>query len=112
MAASKVQLTISILESYRGRDKVMRTVQFASMMVSGLLNKSTPKSATKLQTIASQLGLCRVILRLFDDIPMIAYNTFAGGLGQKVMLDYTGRILLMLQKNLLTFCKNFMHIYM
>ena len=86
MAASKVQLSLSILEKYRGRDKVIRMIQFASMMVSGLLDKSTPRNAKKLQTIASQLGLCRVILRLFDDIPMLAYNAFAGGLGQKVLV--------------------------
>ncbi|XP_072033234.1 peroxisomal membrane protein 11C-like [Amphiura filiformis] len=83
MAASKVKQTVTLLESYRGRDKIMRTIQFTSILTSGLINKVAPANAVKLKTVAGQLGLCRVILRLFDDIPMLAYNVFAGGLGQK-----------------------------
>lgn len=76
-------MSVSMLESYRGRDKIMRTVQFGSLMSSGLLSRLTPSNAAKLKAIAGHLGSGRLLLRLFDDIPMLAYNLYAGGLGQK-----------------------------
>ena len=81
-------MSVSMLESYRGRDKIMRTVQFGSLMSSGLLSRLTPSNAAKLKAIAGHLGSGRLLLRLFDDIPMLAYNLYAGGLGQKVRFGF------------------------
>lgn len=49
----------------------MRTVQYGLLFVTPLAKENVRKA---LQTVSSQLGVARVILRLFDDLPMLQYS--------------------------------------
>nr|XP_054750744.1 peroxisomal membrane protein 11C-like [Lytechinus pictus] len=69
-----------LLQTYSGRDKIVRTVSYLSLMLSGI-SKSNGNSK-KLLIISQQLSLCRTILRRFDDIPMLSY-TLSYGLGRR-----------------------------
>ncbi|XP_787142.3 peroxisomal membrane protein 11C [Strongylocentrotus purpuratus] len=80
MASSKFLVeTTKLLQTYSGRDKVIRTVTYLLLMLSGI-SKSNENSK-KLLTVSLQLSLCRTILRLFDDLPMLSY-TLSYGLGR------------------------------
>lgn len=82
MASSKfIVETTKLLQTYSGRDKVIRTVTYLSLMLSGI-SKSNENSK-KFLTVSLQLSLCRTILRLFDDLPMLSY-TLSYGLGRGV----------------------------
>ncbi|KAL5020041.1 hypothetical protein ScPMuIL_002933 [Solemya velum] len=70
---------LNVLETYRGRDKIIRTCSYLATMFGASGNSATAK---KLQTIAAELSACRVMLRLFDDLPMLAHN-LSYGLGSK-----------------------------
>ena len=59
---------MSLLKSYSGRDKVLRTLGYTAVFVSGAFNGKAQKD---LQTIAQHFGATRTVLRLFDDIPML-----------------------------------------
>lgn len=83
-----LQDIMSILESSQGREKTMRTVQYGLLFATPLTNKNT-RSA--FEVLSSQLGLARVILRLFDDLPMLQYS-LSCGLGKKGE-DQTVRVL-------------------
>ena len=72
--ASPIQGISSFLENYWCRNQVFRTVQFASGMLSGLLERSYPDMAGKLMTVAGSISEMRVVLRLLDDLPALAYN--------------------------------------
>ncbi|KAK4319214.1 hypothetical protein Pmani_009841 [Petrolisthes manimaculis] len=63
-----LQDVVSVLETYRGREKVMRTVQYGLLLTTPIASH-TSKAA--LQTLSSQIGTARLILRLFDDLPML-----------------------------------------
>ncbi|KAK3886826.1 hypothetical protein Pcinc_009051 [Petrolisthes cinctipes] len=63
-----LQDVVSVLETYRGRAKVMRTVQYGLLLTTPIASH-TSKAA--LQTLSSQIGTARLILRLFDDLPML-----------------------------------------
>lgn len=65
------------LETYSGRDKVMRLLYYSAQLISGLTNSK------KLDTFSEHLSECRTVLRLFDDLPMLNY-TLMYGLGRKV----------------------------
>ncbi|KAF7656309.1 hypothetical protein LDENG_00043720 [Lucifuga dentata] len=70
---------VSLLESYRGRDKVIRTVCYGSQLVGGLLSRGTEAEASSrlgksLLLFSAQLSHCRTVLRLFDDLSMLAYS--------------------------------------
>uniref|UniRef100_A0A3B5KDR0 Peroxisomal biogenesis factor 11 gamma n=1 Tax=Takifugu rubripes TaxID=31033 RepID=A0A3B5KDR0_TAKRU len=71
---------VRLLESYRGRDKVIRTVCFGSQLVGGLLSKSADTDLSHRQLgkslllFSAQLSHCRTTLRLFDDLAMLAYS--------------------------------------
>ncbi|GFR98126.1 peroxisomal membrane protein 11C [Elysia marginata] len=66
---------VSLLETYRGRDRVIRTLTYAAMFMG-----SNGKTAAQIKwrTVAGELGACRVILRLFDDLPMLLMNLSTG----------------------------------
>uniref|UniRef100_A0A146KQA3 Peroxisomal membrane protein 11C n=1 Tax=Lygus hesperus TaxID=30085 RepID=A0A146KQA3_LYGHE len=68
------------LESYSGRDKVMRILYYAAQYAAG--RTSTPEVQDKLNEFSDQINSCRTVLRLFDDIPML-YYTLSYGLGKK-----------------------------
>ncbi|XP_072174000.1 peroxisomal membrane protein 11C-like [Diadema setosum] len=78
MAASKhaVFAAAKFLQGYSERDKVMRTLSYVSLLIAGLSKR--PSTARKFSTITGQLSLCRTILRLFDDIPMLAHTLSYG----------------------------------
>ncbi|KAL4658814.1 Peroxisomal membrane protein 11C-like [Arapaima gigas] len=76
-----VQSLVSILESYRGRDKVIRTLCYGSQLVGGILSRKEPSELGKsLLLLSAQLSHCRTVLRLFDDLSMLSYS-WSYGLG-------------------------------
>ncbi|XP_046733865.1 peroxisomal membrane protein 11C isoform X2 [Diprion similis] len=60
---------IEVLESYHGRDKVLRLLTYLGKLTSGIA--SSKNVAIKSQIFSSQISGCRVILRLLDDLPML-----------------------------------------
>ncbi|XP_057565325.1 peroxisomal membrane protein 11C [Hippopotamus amphibius kiboko] len=68
----------SALESYRGRDRLIRTLGYCCQLVGGVLVEQCPAAGsevgTRLLALSSQLSHCRTILRLFDDMPMFVYT--------------------------------------
>ncbi|KAG1934391.1 peroxisomal membrane protein 11C [Pimephales promelas] len=77
---SSVESLISVLESYRGRDKVIRTLCYGSQLVGGVLARKRSQSSVgkRLLLFSAQLSHCRTTLRLFDDLSMLAYSTSYG----------------------------------
>uniref|UniRef100_A0A1A8LT44 Peroxisomal biogenesis factor 11 gamma n=1 Tax=Nothobranchius pienaari TaxID=704102 RepID=A0A1A8LT44_9TELE len=75
-----VESLVRLLESYRGRDKVIRTVCYGSQLVGGVLTKkgetdlSSQQLGKSLLLFSAQLSHCRTVLRLFDDLSMLAYS--------------------------------------
>ncbi|KAM4809906.1 peroxisomal membrane protein 11C [Rhinophrynus dorsalis] len=76
---------VNVLESYRGRDRVMRTLCYSCQLLGGIM---TQKEGMKQDwgksflIVSSQLSHCRTVLRLFDDLAMLAYS-LKYGLGKK-----------------------------
>lgn len=69
-AVSKpLQEASAFLDNYRNRDQVFRTVQFASTLCSGLLERHFPGASSKFATLSSSFCTMRTTLRLMDDIP-------------------------------------------
>lgn len=67
----------SALESYRGRDRLIRTLGYCCQLVGGALVEQCPARSevgTRLLVLSSQLNHCRTILRLFDDLAMFMYT--------------------------------------
>ena len=63
-----------VLETYRGREKLMRLLQYASFLASGGLHKvSCETTGEKFRIFAEAMSECRTVLRLFDDAAMISY---------------------------------------
>ncbi|XP_072245365.1 peroxisomal membrane protein 11C [Leuresthes tenuis] len=75
---------VRMLESYRGRDKVIRTVCYGSQLVGGVLTRKAETDASSqrlgksLLLFSAQLSHCRTVLRLFDDLSMLAYSQSYG----------------------------------
>ncbi|XP_068446064.1 peroxisomal membrane protein 11C [Clinocottus analis] len=75
-----VESLVRLLESYRGRDKVIRTVCYGSQLVGGVLSRkvetdvSSHRLGKRLLLFSAQLSHCRTVLRLFDDLAMLAYS--------------------------------------
>ncbi|XP_017268885.1 peroxisomal membrane protein 11C [Kryptolebias marmoratus] len=71
---------VQLLESYRGRDKAIRTVCYGSQLVGGVLTQkaeadvSSQRLGKSLLLFSAQLSHCRTVLRLFDDLSMLAYS--------------------------------------
>ncbi|XP_062968723.1 peroxisomal membrane protein 11C [Cynocephalus volans] len=67
----------SALESYRGRDRLIRTLGYCCQLVGGVLVKQCPARSevgTRLMAVSAQLSHCRTVLRLFDDLAMFMYT--------------------------------------
>ncbi|XP_045767338.1 peroxisomal membrane protein 11C-like [Maniola jurtina] len=73
--SSAVEDICELLDSYNGRDKVVRLACYSCKLY-GCLRGEKPW-----QTAGSRLSGARLILRLFDDIPMIRH-TYNYGLGR------------------------------
>lgn len=75
-----VEALVRVLESYRGRDKVIRTACYGSQLVGGALTRkagtdaSSQRLGKSLLLFSAQLSHCRTVLRLFDDLSMLAYS--------------------------------------
>ena len=68
------EFLVSVLETYRGREKLMRILQYASFLASGgLQNLSRESSGEKFRIFAEAISECRTVLRLFDDAAMFSY---------------------------------------
>ncbi|XP_005332158.1 peroxisomal membrane protein 11C isoform X1 [Ictidomys tridecemlineatus] len=75
----------SALESYRGRDRLIRTLGYCCQLVGGVLVEQCParsEMGTRLLVVSAQLSHCRTVLRLFDDLAMFVY-TKQYGLGSE-----------------------------
>ncbi|KAI1891833.1 hypothetical protein AGOR_G00147810 [Albula goreensis] len=76
-----LDLMVNVLETYRGRDKVIRTLCYGSQLVGGVLSQKTAGSSgvgKSLLLFSAQLSHCRTVLRLFDDLSMFAYSRSYG----------------------------------
>ena len=71
---SPIQEISGFLEDYWNRNQVFRTLQFGSTLVSGLLEPTHPGAAGSLLRVANSVSNMRVMLRLLDDIPVLAHT--------------------------------------
>ncbi|XP_035502603.1 peroxisomal membrane protein 11C [Scophthalmus maximus] len=85
-----VESLVRLLESYRGRDKVIRTVCYGSQLVGGVLSRkaeadiSSQRLGKSLLLFSAQLSQCRTVLRLFDDLSMLTYShSYGFGAGEE-----------------------------
>ncbi|XP_017332786.1 peroxisomal membrane protein 11C isoform X1 [Ictalurus punctatus] len=72
---------VNLLESYRGRDRVIRTLCYGSQLVGGIISRKTANSSQlgkSLLLFSAQLSHCRTVLRLFDDLSMAAFSRSYG----------------------------------
>ncbi|XP_046436593.1 peroxisomal membrane protein 11C isoform X4 [Neodiprion fabricii] len=74
-----IATVIEVLESYHGRDKVLRLLTYLGKLTSGIA--SSKNVAIKSQIFSNQISGCRVMLRLLDDIPML-HHVVSYGLGK------------------------------
>jgi len=70
-----------LLSTHNGRDKIIRTLVYTTKLAAAVV--SSEETVLKLETVSGQLSACRIVLRLFDDIPMLNY-TLTYGLGKEV----------------------------
>lgn len=81
----------SVLETYRGREKIMRLLQYASFLASGGLQKvSCEATGEKFRIFAEAMSDCRTVLRLFDDAAMISFAR-SYGTGKEVIKRKRGK---------------------
>ncbi|XP_057326685.1 peroxisomal membrane protein 11C [Microplitis mediator] len=66
-----MELISDYLESYEGRDKLLRTLSYAAKLATVIPRSEDDRK--KLKIFGSQMSNCRVILRLLDDIPTLNY---------------------------------------
>ncbi|XP_068156366.1 peroxisomal membrane protein 11C [Drosophila tropicalis] len=70
-----------IIDSYGGRDKVMKALCYSAKLVAGYHAKKNPELAKRYAIASSKISGARATLRLIDDIPMIQY-ALEYGLGE------------------------------
>jgi len=58
----------SLLQTYSGRNIILRTVSYLAMLLSG--SAKSEETTKKLVTVNKQISSCRKVLRLYDDILM------------------------------------------
>eukprot|EP00075_Anas_platyrhynchos_P038979 XP_027328232.1 peroxisomal membrane protein 11C [Anas platyrhynchos] len=76
---------VAALESYRGRDRVVRALCYGCQLAGGALGgRQSPAAglSRSLLAVSAQLSHCRTVLRLFDDLAMLSYS-HGYGLGPK-----------------------------
>jgi peroxin-11C len=71
-----------MLDTYTGRDKVIRTLCYTAKLAAGIYAKSDPEYSNKLGLFSSKMSATRATLRLLDDLPMLQYS-IEYGLGRK-----------------------------
>jgi len=72
MAASFATV-VKLLETYRGRDKIIRTTAYLSCLLAGYARNNSQLSE-RLLVIYNELNMCRAVQRLFDDLSMLALS--------------------------------------
>lgn len=72
--AKKLSSAATFLDSHSKRDKVIRTVQFGALLVGGLSKNRWPLVSQKLLKVYNEFGHARLILRMIDDVPMLAHT--------------------------------------
>jgi len=70
----------AVLETYKGRDKFLRTLCYSTKLIGGLT--SNELFAKRWQSFSSQMSATRSVLRLLDDLPMLKY-TLEYGFGKE-----------------------------
>ncbi|XP_074661420.1 peroxisomal membrane protein 11C-like [Tubulanus polymorphus] len=84
---SKFEAYSNLVKSSNGRDKVIRLCSYCSRLLGVLASRGGGRSSSPgaaagpgamLGSIADRLNACRVILRLFDDIPMALFTKSYG----------------------------------
>ncbi|KXJ82848.1 hypothetical protein RP20_CCG010676 [Aedes albopictus] len=71
-----------MLDTYTGRDKIVRTLCYTTKLASGMYASKDPDFAKKLAIFSSKMSQTRATLRLFDDLPMLSYS-LSYGMGSK-----------------------------
>ncbi|XP_067872189.1 peroxisomal membrane protein 11C [Heterodontus francisci] len=72
-----MEAVADVLESYRGRDRLVRTVCYSTRLLGGLLlapGGGRSELGRRLLLVAQELSNCRAALRLFDDLSMYLYS--------------------------------------
>ncbi|NWI67908.1 PX11C protein, partial [Todus mexicanus] len=85
MATGAFRGLVASLETYRGRDRVVRALGYGCQLAGGALARpQEPPSGLpgSLLAVSAQLSACRTALRLFDDLAMLSYSC-GYGLGPK-----------------------------
>ncbi|NP_001384244.1 peroxisomal membrane protein 11C isoform 2 [Gallus gallus] len=86
MAAGALGALVAALESYRGRDRVVRALCYGCQLAGGALaGTQSPAEGLpgSLLAVSAQLSSCRTVLRLLDDFAMLSHSR-AYGLGPKI----------------------------
>lgn len=72
--AKNLSSAAAFLDSHSKRDTVVRTVQFGTLFLGGLSRNRWPVLSEKLMVVCGEFSHARLILRMIDDIPMLAYT--------------------------------------
>ena len=64
----------TFLDSHSKRDAVIRTAQFGALLLGGLWRNRHPALSENLIKVCGEFSHARLILRLIDDIPMLAHT--------------------------------------
>ena len=74
-----LQQFVLYLETYRGRDKVIRLANYALYLASGLLKRANNNQHDlNIGKLAAELSNLRVMLRLLDDVAMLQFTLSYG----------------------------------
>ncbi|KAK3595431.1 hypothetical protein CHS0354_003426 [Potamilus streckersoni] len=74
-----MEQVVNVLSTHRGRDKFIRLTSYVSTFLAG---QGKTAAGQRLLAVAKEMSGCRVVLRLFDDLPMLAYS-LGYGMGAK-----------------------------
>ena len=74
MAAKDLESVATFLEYHSKRNAVIRTIQFGALFLGGLLTNRSPSTSKGLIKVCRELRHVRLLMRLADDIPMLAYT--------------------------------------
>ncbi|CRK94628.1 CLUMA_CG008128, isoform A [Clunio marinus] len=75
MGEKILQEICSMLDTYTGRDKIVRTLCYTTKLVSAIqAEKGNDDLSKKFAIFSTKMSQTRANLRLFDDIPMIQYT--------------------------------------
>ena len=87
-----VQGVATFLDNHWARNQILKMAQYATAMVSGLLENTSSGAAGKLLAVSSKISGVRVVLRLLDDIPTLAYNLSSRKVRARVCLSRGTRL--------------------